>query len=79
MHCSPSHAPVLRPVGLLDTLLAEEIPPGHVRIRTKAVGICGSDVHYLTHVRRGLSFLEPTMHPHSLGVMPARKPVGLVG
>ena len=28
------------------------VAPGSVRVAMKAVGICGSDVHYLQHVRR---------------------------
>ena len=41
----------------IDDLRFEEHPlpssvqPGSVRIRMKAVGICGSDVHYLKEVR----------------------------
>lgn len=30
---------------------ADEIGPGQVRIQIKAVGICGSDVHFWKHVR----------------------------
>ena len=30
--------------------LSSSLMPGSVRVAMKAVGICGSDVHYLTHV-----------------------------
>lgn len=35
------------------------IPPGHVRIAIKAVGICGSDVHYWKKVCDGDGFQFP--------------------
>lgn len=35
------------------TMLHAGLVAGHVRIAMKAVGICGSDVHYLRHGRIG--------------------------
>lgn len=29
-----------------DHALPDVIPPGHVRVKIKALGICGSDVHF---------------------------------
>ena len=32
--------------------MADEVAPGDVRVQMKAVGICGSDVHFLKNVRK---------------------------
>ena len=31
--------------------ISADIPPGHVRVQMRAVGICGSDVHYFKKVQ----------------------------
>ena len=31
--------------------MAVEVAPNHVRVQMRAVGICGSDVHFLKNVR----------------------------
>ena len=33
-----------------DHALPESIAPGHVRVKVKALGICGSDVHFFKKV-----------------------------
>lgn len=33
--------------------LPAQVPHGHVRVAMKAVGICGSDLHYVRHGRMG--------------------------
>ena len=41
--------------------MADEVAPGDVRVQMKAVGICGSDVHFLKNVRmRALADLLTT-------------------
>ena len=42
-----------RDLQLKDMPLAATPPHGHVRIAMKAVGICGSDLHYFNHGRIG--------------------------
>ncbi len=34
-----------------DLPMADEVAPNHVRVQMRAVGICGSDVHFLKNVR----------------------------
>ncbi len=34
-----------------DLPMAGEVAPNHVRVQMRAVGICGSDVHFLKNVR----------------------------
>ena len=34
-----------------DLPMADEVAPNHVRVQMRAVGICGSDVHFFKNVR----------------------------
>ena len=36
---------------LEDFPIADQVAPGSVRVAMRSVGICGSDVHFLKHVR----------------------------
>ncbi|GEM45483.1 NAD(P)-dependent alcohol dehydrogenase [Deinococcus cellulosilyticus] len=47
------------------------VRPGHVRVRIRTVGVCGSDVHYFTHGRIGPFVVEsPIILGHeSMGVI----------
>ncbi len=42
-----------RELSLRDIDLPLGVPPGHVKIKTHTVGVCGSDVHYYTHGKIG--------------------------
>jgi len=44
-----------------DHSLAERIAPGHVRVRIRALGICGSDVHFYKKGRIGSFVVEQPM------------------
>ena len=33
-----------------DLPMADEVAPNHVRVQMRAVGICGSDVHFFKNV-----------------------------
>lgn len=46
---------------LRDIELPDKLGPGMVRIKLHTVGICGSDVHYLTHGRIGPFVVEAPM------------------
>src|SRR3954453_12961731 len=69
----PNLAAVLHGIG---DLRVEELPipvpgPGDVLVGMRSVGICGSDVHYLTHGRIGSFVVEAPMvigHESSGGV-----------
>ena len=53
---SPNHAAVLLRKGSLQVLslsLPSAIPPSFLLVAIKALGICGSDVHYLQHGELG--------------------------
>lgn len=42
-----------------DHPLPDSIAPGHVRIKIKALGICGSDVHFFKKVNTLANTLDP--------------------
>lgn len=42
-----------------DMPLPDEVADGHVRVQMRAVGICGSDVHYYKKVSHGGLFRKP--------------------
>ena len=42
-----------------DMPLPDEVADGHVRVQMRAVGICGSDVHYYKKVSHGKVLREP--------------------
>lgn len=44
--------------------LAESIAPGHVRVRMRAVGICGSDVHFYKKVCRCHRYVRAACESH---------------
>ncbi|MCD8141300.1 MAG: NAD(P)-dependent alcohol dehydrogenase [Planctomycetaceae bacterium] len=48
-------------IVIKDMPIVGEMTPDSVRIRVKAVGICGSDVHYYTHGRIGHYVVEQPM------------------
>ena len=67
MYCSAAEAELRNPAAVLygpndlrfeEHDLAEEIAPGHVRVQMRAVGICGSDVHFYKKVCLQLRTLE---------------------
>ena len=41
-----------------DMPLPDEVADGHVRVQMRAVGICGSDVHYYKKVSHGSSLSQ---------------------
>lgn len=43
------------------TPLPRDVPHGHVRVAMKAVGICGSDLHYVHHGKIGPFVLDAPM------------------
>ena len=58
----PNYAAVLHGINDMryeEFPLASTLKEGTVRIEVKAVGICGSDVHYWKRVRLGHQHIEP--------------------
>jgi hypothetical protein len=48
-----------------DDMLKKELKPNEVRIKVASVGICGSDVHYLKHMRIGSFIVKEPMVSHA--------------
>lgn len=56
-----------------DMPLPDEVADGHVRVQMRAVGICGSDVHYFKKVSHGRS-LSQARQPLQRALATERQP-----